>query len=203
MKIDVKEDEKKLTNEPKKEEVKIEEVKTVPTTEHKRSKKLSIKKPNLKNIKFDKKLLLPICCAIVAIVAIIAVVFLLRPQSIDDGYFVSDENKDVITLEVSKADAATTNLIRTHIVYTYADNKITSLKTYYEYENNELANRAFENTKSINQNAESVDLNDKYIVVTAKSDQYESLAPSDIKQQAEAIRQFQAAQKESEEKPEE
>ena len=213
MKIDIKEDEKKLNSEPKKEVVKTEEVKTVPTTDQKRSKntnfkvkvpKINLKKPNsIKNTKFDKKFLLPVCCAVVAIVAIFLAIFVLKPQKIDDNYFVSDENKDVITLEVSKADAATTNLIRTHIVYTYADDQITSLKTYYEYENNELASQAFENTKSINQNAESVDLNDKYIVVTAKSDQYDTLTPSDIKQQAEAIRQFQAAQKESEEKSEE
>ena len=222
MKINVKEDEENTVNEPKK-----EEVKSVPSTNNKRSKKSSLKnkiskvsikkpnfkksdakkpnlkKPNLKNIKVDKKLLFVVACTAVVVVIVIVLVALFGTPKIEDSYFVSDENKDVITLEVSKADAATTNLIQTHIVYTYADDQITSLKTYYEYENNELASQAFENTKSINQNAESVDLNDKYIVVTAKSDQYKSLTPSDIKQQAEAIRQFQAAQKESEEKSEE
>ncbi len=202
MKIKVKEDEEKAIDEKV-----TEEVKTVPSTDNKRSKKDSfknkIKKPSVKNKKLDKKTFLPICLGLVVIAVIIVAVVLLKPQKIDDNYFVSDENKDVITLEVSEADSATTNLIRTHIVYTYADDKITSLKTYYEYENGDLANQAFENTKTINQNAESVDLNDKFIVVTAKSDQYESLTPSDIKQQAEAIRQFQAAQKEKEEKSEE
>ena len=201
MKIDVKDDEETV------DEKVTEEVETVPSTDNKRSKKDSlknkIKKPSVKNKKLDKKTFLPICLGLVVIAVIIVAVVLLKPQKIDDNYFVSDENKDVITLEVSEADSATTNLIRTHIVYTYADDKITSLKTYYEYENGDLANQAFENTKTINQNAESVDLNDKFIVVTAKSDQYESLTPSDIKQQAEAIRQFQAAQKEKEEKSEE
>ncbi len=202
MKIKVKEDEEKAIDEKV-----TEEVKTVPSTDNKRSKKDSfknkIKKPSVKKKKLDKKTFLPICLGLVVIAVIIVAVVLLKPQKIDDNFFVSDENKDVITLEVSEADSATTNLIRTHIVYTYADDKITSLKTYYEYENGDLANQAFENTKTINQNAESVDLNDKFIVVTAKSDQYESLTPSDIKQQAEAIRQFQAAQKEKEEKSEE
>ena len=217
MKINVSEKEEKPAAEKKPEVNEVNEVKAVPSTDKKRSKKdsiigkmskvkmpkVDIKKPNFKKIKANKKMLLAACCAVVVIVAVVVAIVILRTPKVDDSYFVSDENKDVITLEVSKADAATTNLIRTHIVYTYADDQITSLKTYYEYENNELASQAFENTKSINQNAESVDLNDKYIVVTAKSDQYESLTPSDIKQQAEAIRQFQAAQKESEEKSEE
>ena len=142
------------------------------------------------NIK-RKSLLL--CCILVLIITAITtlLLYVFVPKPIDDSFFVSDESKDVVTLEVDKADSVTTNLLRTHIVYTYENNKVKSLKTYYEYENNELASQALENIKEINKNAADVYLDNKYIVVVSQEKQYENLNPSDIKQQAEAIKAYQ------------
>ena len=142
--------------------------------------------------KIKRKTLL-LCIALMVVVTGITIVLLyaLTPRTVDDSYFISDESKDVITLEVDKANSATTDLLRTHIVYTYENNKVKSLKTYYEYENKELASQALENIKEINKNAADVYLDNKYIVVVSQEKQYENLNPSDIKQQAEAIKAFQ------------
>lgn len=128
-------------------------------------------------------------------IIVIVVTIFTSPKINYETYFVTDNNKDVITVEVSEEDAVRTNLIRSHIVYTYENDKITSLKTYYEYDNNESAKKSIDGIRNANQNAESIIIDDKYIVVSANKDQYENLAPKDIKQQAEAIRQYQAKMK--------
>ena len=142
--------------------------------------------------KIKRKTLL-LCIALMVVVTGITIVLLyaLTPRTVDDSYFISDESKDVITLEVDKANSATTDLLCTHIVYIYENDRVKSLKTYYEYENNELASQALENIKEINKNAADVYLDNKYIVVVSQEKQYENLNPSDIKQQAEAIKAFQ------------
>lgn len=138
-----------------------------------------------------KYLLLCIALMVFVIIITISLLYALTPKPVDDSYFISDESKDVITLEVDKANSATTDLLRTHIVYIYENDRVKSLKTYYEYENNELASQALENIKEINKNAVDVYLDGKYIVVVSAEKQYENLNPSDIKQQAEAIKTYQ------------
>lgn len=134
-----------------------------------------------------------LCCTLAVIVTAVTITFLyaLTPDPVDDSFFVSDDHKTVVTLEVDKANSATTDLLRTHIVYIYENDRVKSLKTYYEYENNELASQALENIKEINKNAVDVYLDNKYIVVVSQEKQYENLNPSDIKQQAEAIKAYQ------------
>lgn len=94
-------------------------------TKHPSSKKTVITAKNFvtKHIKIISILLF-----IIVIIVIVVTIFT-SPKINYETYFVTDNNKDVITVEVSEEDAVRTNLIRSHIVYTYENDKITSLKT--------------------------------------------------------------------------
>lgn len=137
-------------------------------------------------------------CLLVAIIAVLAIQKL-QPEPLDEDYFVSDDTKSVIGMSASGATSDPTH-VQTFVVYTYEGDKVTGLKTYFEYTDEAAAAAAIEARKS-QPEFENAELNGKYIVVTAKPESYEGLTASDVKQQEEAIRKFQADnQKKSEEK---
>ena len=139
---------------------------------------------------------------IVALVAV-GVVFVInkaKGEPIDDSYFVTDDTKVSINMEPTKVDRNSLNsansLSQTHIVYEYDGDKVTGLKTYFEYSNHETAKKAYESLKN-QPEFEGATVQDRFIIVTAKPESFQGLTASDVKQQEEAIRQFQASQKQN------
>lgn len=144
------------------------------------------KKKNNKNI--------IIGCSIAAIVVIVAIVIGIvlatRGSGLNDDYFVSDGTKYVITVDSSEMTLDDEEQeyapIKTHLVYTYSGDEITGLKSYYEYADATAAQKALERLKEVaGDEMEDITVDGKYVIATAKADQYENITASDVKQQIE------------------
>lgn len=141
--------------------------------------------------KKDNKNLIVGCLAALAvvIVIIITVVLVTNNSGLNDNYFVSDDTKYVITYEADESDEEDEySPIKTHVVYTYKDDTITGMKTYYAYANEATAKTAYDTLKGIiddDDEISSIELNGKYIVITASEDSYKDLTASDVKEQIE------------------
>ena len=107
-------------------------------------------------------------------------------------YFVSDDAKYVITMKVDdKSKNGDMTQDKTHFVYYYDGDKITDLKTYFEYSDAEKAGRAYEFYNTNNRDKyKNIELRDKYVILTSFESEYEGLSSENIRQQAEFMRQF-------------
>ena len=142
-----------------------------------------------KKTKDNKNLIIGICAAVALIVVIIITVLVVNNQSLNDGYFVSDGSKYVFTLETDENDIQEGDEVtplKTHIVYTYEGDKVTSMKSYYVYADANAAKTAFDKMKEAGgEEAQGIELNGKYIIITAEEDTYKDLTASDVKKQIE------------------
>ncbi len=113
-------------------------------------------------------------------------------ETLGDEYFKSDDTKYVIDLFPEEGNPNSS--VKTHVVYSYDGDAVTGMKTYFEYADSEAAEKALPSVKGLSEfKNNSVELDGKYIVVTANEDQYKGLTASDVKQQTEAIQQFQSS----------
>lgn len=150
-----------------------------------------------KNERNNKNLAVGICSALVVLVVVIMVVVLAvnGTKGLDDSYFVSDDSKYVLTVDSDMIEASEDEEeyvpVKTHYVYTVADDKITGLKTYYEYNNGDDAKAAFDFLKSKDDSI-NIELNGKYVILTAPESEYEDDTPSDVKQRFEFINMMQS-----------
>lgn len=142
--------------------------------------------------KKTKKGLIIGTCAVVLVAAIIVVLLLCikREPELNDSYFVSDDEKYVLNL--SSDDVSFKNEkyapLKTHMVYKYADNKITGLTIYYEYANAESAKAALEQVKSEERDdIEETKLNGRFIEMTTKETKYADLTADEVKQNLQLI----------------
>ena len=130
-----------------------------------------------------------VCAAIVVVVIIVvAVVLATRANQLNDGYFVSDGSKYVLTIENEVTDDeqnGAVNPVKTHIVYTYSGDQITGLKTYGEFKDGDTAQKAFNAIKDAGEDMSKYVVDGKYIIVTATEDQYKDMTASDVKAQIE------------------
>ena len=156
--------------------------------ETKRKHKLKFNKEQIIQIGLIFGLLLFVAGATVLILNIF------RHPEINDEYFVSDDTKSVISMDVGDSTTASGDLVKTFFVYTYDGDNVSGLKTYFEYTDEESAKKAYELRKDQPEFKGAV-VEGKYIVVTADSDQFKGLTADDIRQQTEAIEQYQKAQK--------
>lgn len=152
----------------------------------------------------DKKFLLNAGLTLMVFVATAGIVWgilaLRKPSEppVNDEYFVTDDTKYVVDL----SPTGNSTSVKTHVVYTYDGDTVTGMKTYFEYADEESAERALESVKNLVEFANSqVELEGRYIVATANEDQYKGLTASDVKQQTEAIRQFQSSRAAQESNP--
>lgn len=132
--------------------------------------------------------------SIIAVVIIAAIAWAITPllnrPGLGDDFFVSDETKTTISLTPSNTSSST--LHETHIVYDYDDDdNVIRMKTYFEYPDTETAEIAYGSLKD-QPEFKGAELRDNFIIVTADESQYKGLTASDIRQQADAIRAFQA-----------
>ncbi|MBR3236619.1 hypothetical protein IKF92_03005 [Candidatus Saccharibacteria bacterium] len=143
----------------------------------------------------NNNLILGICAAVavVVVIVVIAVVVIGKGNTLNDDYFKSDDTKLVLSMETGTGTGdETSEPVKAHEVYEYKDESITSLKTYYEYANEDAAKAAYDKAKEdeLPEGYESMELNGKYIVLTAKADQYENLKASDVKENIEFMEQL-------------
>lgn len=141
-----------------------------------------------KSKKDNKNMIIGCCAALVLIIAIIiTIVLVVNNTGLNDNYFVSDGTKYVLTIETDETDEEDEFApLKTHLVYTYEGDKVTGMKTYYVYADNASAQKAFDALKeAVGEEANSMELNGKYIIVTAEEESYKDLTASDVKQQIE------------------
>ena len=145
-----------------------------------------------------KNLIIGICAAVIIIILIIlAIIFGTRNGGLgglNDAYFKSDGSKYVLTIDSDEMYYDYDNgeiehkPLKTHLVYYYSGDKITSLKAFYEYGNEEDAKKAFE-YYSANQgdSYKNIEVDGKYLILETKESEYEGVTPSDVKQQIDFI----------------
>ena len=153
------------------------------------------KKSKKNNKKDNKNLIACVCAAVAAVVIIVITIIAINAnKGLSDAYFVSDDSKYVLTLDMSGADGESTDADeeeqytpnKIHYVYTYSGDEITGLKYYYEYDDNGTAKSASEYI--IEQQGDDNSLSDihadgKYVVATASEELYKDYTASDIKKQ--------------------
>ena len=139
-----------------------------------------------------KRKLITIICAVAAaiVIAIITAVVLLNNQ-LNDNFFVSDGSKYVFSMdqdEILGLDFEEYEPEKVHLAYFYSDGKVTDVKLYYAYENGDMARKAAEYIKGLNDiNVKEVTVSGKYVVVTAKETLYEDMTDEDARQQVEIM----------------
>lgn len=173
--------------------------------EEKKTKKLGCKRgssvnqnlsvnPDKSSVKpktmINKKLVYIICGIIttLSVALIIWSVIKASDQHIDEETtFATNDTQTTITVE-SNDDGTSDKYTRT--VYAFDDNgNVTSMKTYFEYTNNEAAMAAYEVIKD-QPEFKGAEVVDKYIVVTADSDAIKGLTAEIIRQQSENIKRY-------------
>ena len=136
-------------------------------------------------------------CAAVAVVVLIAVVVVLSlsNKKIDDNYFVDDNTKYVLTLDSDQIlglDSGEYAPEKTHTVFYYSNNEVTSLKLFYAYENEDTAKKAYEYIKGANEGGfTEIKLEGKYIAITTDEALYKGMTVDDVKQQIEFMEMLQ------------
>lgn len=135
----------------------------------------------------NKNKIIAICaaCAAVVVVIVLIVVLATKNGGINDSYFVSDGTKYVLTIDSNdvEGEEEAYTPIKTHLVYTYEGDKITGLKSYYEYKDADAAKAALEAMKATGEDLGEVELNGKYIIMIASEEEYKDLTASDVEQQ--------------------
>ena len=82
--------------------------------------------------------------------------------------------------------------IRMYIAYFYSGDKVTGLKMYYEYEDEDTAKKSAEMLKENGEDElKDAKTNGKYVVITAPKKVYEDMTAEDAKQQVEFLEKFQ------------
>ena len=155
--------------------------------------------------KDNKNVIVGSICAVVVVVVVVIVAIVLATSGgnrLNDNYFQSDGQKYVLTIETDQAAIENTEEayvpIKTHLVYTYSDNKITGLKYYYEYADEDTAKKALEEMqKSAGNEVGEIAAEGKYLIITAPEDQYKDLTAADVKTQIEFMESLKKANSEN------
>lgn len=152
-----------------------------------------------------KNLIIGACAGVAAIIAIVLVVVFVvnRKPALNDDYFKSDGSKYVINMITGSEDSDDYTPLKTHIVYEYSGDSITGLKSYYEYKTEDLAKLSYEAYKAVGESDDSsfksVEQDGKFVIITAKEDDYKSLTTEQIKQQVELYEKYSNGNYEEEE----
>lgn len=162
-------------------------------------------KKTKKTKKDNKNLIIGICAAVVVlVVVVVAVVLATGGSQLNDDYFKSDDTKYVLNYDTGSLDLdvedeyAEFMPLKTHIVYTYDGDTITSMKTYAEYADAAAAKTALDKMKEAGEADDGAILDGKYIVVTADESEYKDTKASDVKRQIEVFEMLQNMNSESE-----
>lgn len=152
------------------------------------------KAKNNKNSKKSKNIIIGAIVGVIALIVVVVLVVVLatRGGKLDDSFFVSDGSKYVATLDGSDTgmmDEDGVAPIKGHVVYFYSGDKVTDMKTYYEFADEASAKKAFDGLKEEDTEEEggTIELNGKYVIMTADASHYEGMTAADAKEQIEFI----------------
>ena len=172
----------------------------------KHTKKMKTKQKSNSGSKSNRNLVY-VACGILAVLAVALIGWVViskmnKGAVSEETTFASNDTQTTITIE--PVDDTPSSSSHTRTVYEYdGDNNVIGMKTYFEYADNEAAKTAYELIKN-QPEFKGAEVIDKYIVVTADPNSFKGLTADDIRQQAEAIEQFQKSRKkpESDSQPE-
>lgn len=141
--------------------------------------------------------ILIICGAVaIAVVVIIAIVLAtIGNREPDASFFNSDETKYVINIDNYNDDeAAEYSPIKTHMVYYYSGDDVTDVKVYYEFEDQDKAQKAYEASKKAGEydNTEKTEVTGRFIIITNKPSSFANLKASYIKQQIDIMESLES-----------
>ena len=142
----------------------------------------------------NKKIIAWICGVIVAIalvvVAIVAVI--MSSNRISESFFVSDGTKYVVKLgaENNMLDFNIDGYLpeKFYLVYFYSGDRVTDVKAYYKYEDDNAAREAlnyFNSQKEENADVTKFEINGAYVIAVLDKSLYENMTAEDAKQQVE------------------
>lgn len=136
-----------------------------------------------------------IACSIIAaiIVVVIAAVLLLSNKGLNDNFFTSDGSKYVLSMdsdEVLGLNIDDYDLKKAHLIYFCSNEKVTDLKLYYVYEDEETANKAAEYIRGIDdsETIKDVAVDGRYVILTLGESLYTDMTAEDAKQQVEVMK---------------
>lgn len=142
----------------------------------------------------NKNLLVAIGGLLIAVIVVVLLFIFVGGGmgGLNEGWFVSDDTKLVLTIESNPEMVAEDESIpiNSHMVYTYSGDNITGFKIYYQYSDNEKAKKACETISANNSIYENVEQNGRYVVMTEKAEDYQYLKTSDIKQQIDFMNMY-------------
>lgn len=150
---------------------------------------------NKKGNKNNTGLIVGICCGAVALIVaiVLIVVFVVKPGGaggLSDAYFVSDDNKLVMTLESDEAsyDEDEYAPAKSHMVYYKSGNDITGVSVFYEYKDEATAKLANDHISDESRaEAKEIKLRGKYIEIVMKDETYSDTTAEEIEQQIKFI----------------
>ena len=141
--------------------------------------------------KRTKNPIVAICAIVVAVILLVVVAILLFSgnKKLDDSFFVSDGSKYVYTTNTDDMlglDFGEYTPEKIHLIYFYSGDKVTDLRVYYEFKDEEAAKSAAEYIKGANDGAlKSLTTNGKYVIVSTDEALQEGMTAEDAKQQVE------------------
>ncbi len=141
--------------------------------------------------KRTKNPIVAICAIVVAVILLVVVAILLFSgnKKLDDSFFVNDGSKYVYTTNTDDMlglDFGEYTPEKIHLIYFYSGDKVTDLRVYYEFKDEEAAKSAAEYIKGANDGAlKSLTTNGKYVIVSTDEALYEGMTTEDAKQQVE------------------
>ena len=143
---------------------------------------------------FDKKTLIWMILAVIAfVIVVVAIVITNLPEKIDSSYFHDDDKKIVLTMdkEMSALDDSPYESGIVHVVYYYDGDKITNVRAFYEYPDEEMAKIAMLNLKT-GDFATSMKLNGRFVIFQINKSQYENMTVEMLKENIELLKEIDA-----------
>ncbi|MBQ3436513.1 hypothetical protein IJG26_00975 [Candidatus Saccharibacteria bacterium] len=145
--------------------------------------------------KSKNNLIFGIIALIAILVIVIVVIFAVKNANSNYGesYFASDDTKYVINLEDGEfsTEDSEHSPTKVHLVYFRSGDDITGVKYYYEYIDEKEAKSAYDYYKSNYTNEyDDIELNGKFIILTANKSDYEGMTAYDVQQQIEFMEQL-------------
>lgn len=118
----------------------------------------------------------------------IGVILALQHQTINDAFFIPNDNKYVLTRSSENGGDFGEN--KAHTVAMVKDDEIKSLAVYYEFESSDKAKENFETIDTVYKEGSSdsiknISIKDKYIIVEYADKEFANMTASDFKAQVE------------------
>lgn len=147
-----------------------------------------------KNKPFDYKTTIWVGLALVALIVVVMLILMFtQNEKIDSSYFHDDENKIVLTMDkdMSVLDDSPWESGIVHVVYYHDGSKITNVRAFYEYPDEETAKIAASKLES-GEYADSMKLNGRFIIFQIKKSQYENMTVEELRENIELLKEIDA-----------